>query len=55
MAPAESVDRMVALEYIKGAMGGLVMARDTPSVTIAAKDQLRIEPVEGEEFEDENA
>jgi hypothetical protein len=40
-APAGSVDRMVELEYVKGAMSGLLMARDIPAATIAAKDQLR--------------
>src|SRR5262245_52307550 len=50
LAPAGSIDRMVELEYIKGAMSGLVMARDIPSVTIAGKDQLRqSQPVEDED------
>jgi hypothetical protein len=45
LAPAQSIDGMVMLEYVKGAMSGLVIARDIPSVTIAAKDQLRTQPV----------
>lgn len=40
LAPAGSVDGMVALEYVKGAMSGLVLARDLPSVIIAAMDAL---------------
>jgi hypothetical protein len=43
LAPAGSVDALIGLEYIKGAMSGLVMARDIPGATIAAKDQLRAE------------
>jgi len=43
LLPAGSVDRMVGLEYVKGAMSGLVIARDLPSVTIAAMAQLRQE------------
>lgn len=35
MAPAKSVDGAIALEWIKGAMSGLILARDLPSVTIA--------------------
>jgi hypothetical protein len=46
LGPARSVDGMVALEYLKGTMSGLVIARDIPSVTIAAKDQIRQQPVE---------
>lgn len=41
MGPAVSVDRAIALEYVKGAMSGLVMARDLPSVIVTAiKDSL---------------
>lgn len=43
LSPAESMDRLVGLEYVKGAMSGLVLARDLPSVTIAAMAQLRQE------------
>jgi hypothetical protein len=52
LAPAKSVDGMVTMEYIKGTMSGLVIARDIPFVTIAAKDQLRPQPVE--EIEDDD-
>jgi hypothetical protein len=41
LAPAKSVDGMVESEWIKGAMSGLIMARDVASVTIAAIEQLR--------------
>jgi hypothetical protein len=46
LLPAGSVDRMVGLEYVKGAMSGLVIARDLPSVTIAAMAQLRQEKLQ---------
>ncbi len=48
LRPARSVDGMVTLEYVKGTMSGLVIARDIPSVTIAGKDQLRTKPVNAE-------
>lgn len=35
-APAGSVDGAFALEWVKGAMSGLILARDLPSVTIGA-------------------
>jgi hypothetical protein len=34
LAPGLSVDGMVALEFEKGAMSGLIMARDLPSVIV---------------------
>ena len=40
LAPSGSIEGMIRLEYVKGAMSGLVLARDLPSVTIAAMDQL---------------
>lgn len=49
LAPSGSVDGMVGLEFVKGAMSGLIIARDVPSVTIAAKEQLREQPVEDED------
>jgi len=52
MSPAGTRDGLVALEYVKGAMSGLIMARDIPSVTIAAKPDLR-QPVMEMEDEDE--
>lgn len=55
MVPAGSIDGCVASEFVKGAMGGLVMARDIPAATIAMKDQLRRQPVSEEEFEDDDA
>lgn len=36
IAPAGSVDGAIALEYVKGTMNGLILARDLPSVTIAS-------------------
>lgn len=41
LQPSKSVDGMVELEYEKGALSGLVRARDLPSVTIAAARELR--------------
>jgi hypothetical protein len=55
LRPSASVDAMIGLEYVKGAMSGLILARDLPSVTIAAMDQLRRDraaPID-EENEDE--
>lgn len=44
LAPANSVDRLIAQEYIKGAMFGLILARDLPviivdSLATTAKDE----------------
>lgn len=36
LSPAGSVDRLISQEYVKGAMSGVVIARDIPAVTIAA-------------------
>ena len=36
LTPAGSVDGAVALEFVKGAMSGLIMARDLPSVIVGA-------------------
>ena len=36
MGPAGSIDGAIALEWVKGAMSGVVLARDLPSVTINA-------------------
>jgi hypothetical protein len=53
MSPAGTRDGLVALEYVKGAMSGLIMARDIPSVTIAAKPDLRQPVIEdGDSDED---
>lgn len=55
LKPSGSIDAMVGLEYVKGAMSGLILARDIPSVIIAAMDQLRRDRVApaDEESEDE--
>lgn len=34
LAPAQTIDGAVALEYVKGTMRGLILARDLPSATI---------------------
>lgn len=57
LKPSGSIDAMIGLEYVKGAMSGLILARDLPSVTIMAMDQLRrernaLEGVEDEESSD---
>src|ERR1700704_10332 len=41
LQPSKGVDGCIALEYVKGALSGLVIARDLPSVTIAAARELR--------------
>lgn len=41
LAPSGGLDGMVASEWVKGAMSGLIMARDVVSVTIAAIEELR--------------
>lgn len=41
LAPAGSVDGALALEHVKGAMNGLILARDLPSLTIAQAKELR--------------
>jgi hypothetical protein len=41
LAPAGSLDKCIGLEWIKGALSGLIMARDLPSITIAAAKELR--------------
>lgn len=48
MAPAGTVDGAVALEWVKGAMSGLIMARDLPSVTINAM-QPAVPATDGDE------
>lgn len=50
LAPAGSVDGMVGLEYVKGAMSGLLVARDLPGVTITAMEQLRPQEDSDEEI-----
>ena len=52
LAPSKSVDGMVTLEYVKGAMSGLIMARDITSITIAAKPDIR-QPVKEDEDHDD--
>lgn len=41
LSPSGSIDGMIAQEYKKGALSGLVIARDLPSVTIAVAEELR--------------
>lgn len=48
MGPAGSVDGAIALEWIKGAMSGVILARDLPSVTIAAM-QTAVPATDGED------
>jgi hypothetical protein len=55
LAPSQSIDALLGLEYIKGAMSGLILARDLPSVTIAAMEQLRQERREDDQDDDEPA
>lgn len=48
MAPSGSVDGAIALEWVKGAMSGVILARDLPSVTIAAIEAA-VPATDGEE------
>lgn len=52
LAPSGSVDGAIALEYVKGTMSGVIIARDLTSIIIAAKDQIH--PLDQEEVEDQN-
>jgi hypothetical protein len=36
LAPAGSADNAIGLEFVKGAMSGLIIARDLPSVIVMA-------------------
>jgi hypothetical protein len=49
--PSNSLDGCIAGEYVKGAMSGLLAARDIPNATIAGKDQIRRQPTQTE-FDD---
>lgn len=48
LQPSRNIDGCVELEYEKGALSGLVIARDLPSVTIAAAKELRQAELENE-------
>ena len=52
MNPCGGVDECVAQEYVKGAMSGLIMARDIPDAIISAKDQIRSISPEEDEHDD---
>lgn len=41
MAPLSTMDATLGQEYLKGAMSGLIIARDLPAVIIAAMKELR--------------
>ncbi len=47
IATSRSIDGMVALEYEKGAMSGLILARDLPSVIVNAMNTSEA-PSDGE-------
>lgn len=49
LEPAAGLDRAIALEYQKGTMRGLIMARDLPNVTIAAMKDLTVPATENED------
>src|SRR5258706_15319904 len=55
LQPSTSIDGSIALEYVKGAMGGIVMSRDLPSVTIALMSQINPSSDGDDEPEDANA
>lgn len=48
LSPAAGMDGLIASEFIKGAMFGLSLARDLPSVTIQAMKDLRPQKAEEE-------
>lgn len=48
MAPCGSVDGAIALEWVKGAMSGVLLAQNLPSVTIAAIE-ASVPATEGDE------
>lgn len=50
LTPASSMDALIGLENEKGAMRGLIIARDLPSATIAAMKASRA-PTEDDENE----
>jgi hypothetical protein len=39
LAPANTQNGLIALEYVKGAMSGLILARDLPKLTVTAMMQ----------------
>lgn len=47
LEPSNSVDGMVALEYVKGTMRGLLLARNLPQLTIQAMTPPK--PADGDE------
>lgn len=51
MLPAGSVDAAIALEYVKGAMSGLIIARDLPSVIVGAM-KASVPAADGEDDDD---
>lgn len=53
LSPAGSLDGAIALEHVKGAMCGLVLARDLPHVTIAHMKALKSPPANSEENPDD--
>jgi hypothetical protein len=49
LAPSGSINGMVAQEYLKGAMSGLIIARDLPTIIIAAMREIPRAANEGED------
>lgn len=49
LQPAGTRDNVLLLEYLKGAMFGLLLARDLPSVTIEAMKTLTPTPIPDED------
>ena len=49
LGPSGSINGMVAQEYLKGAMSGLIIARDLPTIIIAAMKEIPLSANEGED------
>lgn len=49
LAPLTKMDAILGQEYLKGAMSGLIIARDLPAVIIAAMKELRSANKDSEE------
>lgn len=52
LEPANGMDNAVALEYIKGTMRGLIIARDLPAVTMQAMKASTSNPANGDDADD---
>lgn len=49
LRPATSIDGAIGLEYVKGAMSGLILARDLPRVIVEAMKAAGIHNTDGDD------